>query len=202
MKESALSVIFYRVCNLTHGVVFHPPCNFTQCVIWLAIQHAYHNFYTIHDLSSWMVVYAVLSRGNFFLQIYALSSVKFPHLKLWLCKKWQIWGIARIGSGELLPDVTSSQKLFFNVNISTPAAALVVDAKNERKVGRSFSPAPASIQIKYPLGICNLNKEFCSSCSHTCSASHNLQFNGEQAAVCLQQADLIQNFSWKCTLEF
>ena len=33
MKESALSVIFYRVCNLTHGVVFHSPCNFTQCVI-------------------------------------------------------------------------------------------------------------------------------------------------------------------------
>ena len=33
MKESALSVISYRVCNLTHGVVFHPPINFTQCVI-------------------------------------------------------------------------------------------------------------------------------------------------------------------------
>ena len=33
MKESALSVIFYNLCNLTHGLVFDPPCNFTQCVI-------------------------------------------------------------------------------------------------------------------------------------------------------------------------
>ena len=33
MKESALSVIFYRVCNLTHGVVFHPTSNFKQFVI-------------------------------------------------------------------------------------------------------------------------------------------------------------------------
>ena len=33
MRESALSVIFYRVCNLTHGVVFHRPCKFTQRLI-------------------------------------------------------------------------------------------------------------------------------------------------------------------------
>ena len=33
MKESALSVFFYRVCNIPHGVVFHPHCNFTHCVI-------------------------------------------------------------------------------------------------------------------------------------------------------------------------
>ena len=33
MKESDLSVYLYRVCNLTHFVVFHSPCNFTQCVI-------------------------------------------------------------------------------------------------------------------------------------------------------------------------
>ena len=55
-KESGLSVITHRVYNLTQGVVFHSPCNFTQCVIWLAIQHTYHNFHTIHDLSSRMVV--------------------------------------------------------------------------------------------------------------------------------------------------
>ena len=71
--------------------MFHPPCNFTQCVIWLAIQHTYHNFHTIHDLSSRMVVYAVSLQGNFFLQIYALLTVKFPHLKLRLCKKWWIY---------------------------------------------------------------------------------------------------------------
>ena len=39
---------FYRECNLTHGVVFHPPCNLILCVIWLAIQHSYHNVHTIH----------------------------------------------------------------------------------------------------------------------------------------------------------
>ena len=27
MKEIALRVFFYRVCNLTHGVVFHPSWN-------------------------------------------------------------------------------------------------------------------------------------------------------------------------------
>ena len=33
MNESALSVLFfYRVCNVTHGVVFHLACNFTLYV--------------------------------------------------------------------------------------------------------------------------------------------------------------------------
>ena len=76
-----------RLCNLTHCVLFHPLCNFTQCVIWLTIQHTSHNFHTTHgfEFSDGSLCCSVARQ--LLLQIYALSSVKFPHLKLQFCKK-------------------------------------------------------------------------------------------------------------------
>ena len=102
-QKSALSVIFYRVCNLTQYmvyVVFHPHQFYTMCN--LTSKHTYHNFHTIHDLSSRIVVYAVLSRGNFWLQIYALSSVKFPQLHSGCVKKVTImkYGLYKLAKDQ------------------------------------------------------------------------------------------------------
>ena len=65
MKESALSVFFlqsvqsYTWFSVSPTLEFYTMCNLTR------IQPSYHNFHTIHDLGSRMVVCAVLSRGNF-----------------------------------------------------------------------------------------------------------------------------------------
>ena len=81
-------IILNTECDFTHrvycytlGVILHTGFNFTQQ--WLVYTHSVisHTGWNFAQICSRSLVYAVLSR------IYALSSVKFPHLKLRLCKK-------------------------------------------------------------------------------------------------------------------
>ena len=77
-----------------------------QCAILHTVHHFTHNLHYFAMRQFVSQIYAVLSRGIFFLQIYALLGVKFLGLKMCQCKemdKYLVWNRERgHGGGHIL----------------------------------------------------------------------------------------------------